>query len=146
LDVSRPPKRKLPPLPKAPHKNLPIRPYDITNEETERVAKEHHEAQKRKKKPKPPSVYTDKQIKYANYFLTLPSQYDLHHKPDDYVCTMQKTKKSKATSGASGRKSKKSASEKRTYVPHLGEHANKIDPTTQGVIRTSSPLVQHQNL
>jgi hypothetical protein len=41
---------------------------------------------------------------------------------------MQKMKKSKATSGASGRKSKKSASEKRTDVPQLGAQAKQLIP------------------
>jgi hypothetical protein len=40
----------------------------------------------------------------------------------------KKSKKSNATSGASGRKSMKSASEKRTYVPQLGEQAKQSIP------------------
>jgi hypothetical protein len=35
------PKRKLSPLPKVHHANLPIRPYDRTPEENARIAKEH---------------------------------------------------------------------------------------------------------
>jgi hypothetical protein len=35
-----PPKRKLSPLPKAPHPDFPIRPYDRTPEENARIAKE----------------------------------------------------------------------------------------------------------
>jgi hypothetical protein len=38
------PKRKLSPLPKVPHANLPIRPYDRTPEENARIAKEHYDA------------------------------------------------------------------------------------------------------
>jgi hypothetical protein len=67
--------------------NLPIRPYDRTPEENDRITKEHHDAQMKNKKPEPRSTYTEKQINYANYFLSLPSQYDLHHKPDDYLHT-----------------------------------------------------------
>jgi hypothetical protein len=40
-----PPKHKLSPLPKVPHANLPIRPYDRTPEENARIAKEHYDAQ-----------------------------------------------------------------------------------------------------
>jgi hypothetical protein len=36
-----PPKRKLSPLPKVPHQNIPIRPYDRTPEENAKIAKEH---------------------------------------------------------------------------------------------------------
>jgi hypothetical protein len=39
-----PPKRKLSPLPKVSHLNLPIRPYDRTPEENARIAKEHYDA------------------------------------------------------------------------------------------------------
>jgi hypothetical protein len=39
-----PPRRKLLPLPKLPHQNFPIRTYDVTNEENDRIAKEHYEA------------------------------------------------------------------------------------------------------
>jgi hypothetical protein len=83
-----PPKQKRSPLPKVPYLNLPIRPYDRTPKENDRIAKEHHDAHMKKKKPEPCLVYTKKQINYANYFLTLPSKYDLHHKPDDCLCTL----------------------------------------------------------
>jgi hypothetical protein len=42
----------------------------------------------KKKEPKPRPEYTEKQKDYAKYLLTLPSQYDLHHKPDDYLRTL----------------------------------------------------------
>jgi hypothetical protein len=83
-----PTKRKLSPLPKVSHLNLLIRPYDRTPEENARIAKEHYDAQMKKKKPEPHPEYTEKQIDYAKYLLTLPSQYDLHHKPDDYLRTL----------------------------------------------------------
>jgi hypothetical protein len=68
-----PPKRKLSPLPKVPHVNLPIRPYDRTPEENARIAKEHYNAQMKKKEPEPRPEYTEKQKEYAKYLLTLPS-------------------------------------------------------------------------
>jgi hypothetical protein len=64
-----PPKRKLSPLPKVPHLNLPIRPYDHTPEENARIAKEHYDAQMKKKKPEPRPEYTEKQKDYAKYLL-----------------------------------------------------------------------------
>jgi hypothetical protein len=85
-----PPKRKLSPLPKVPHLNLPIRPYDCTTEENARIAKEHYDAQMKKKEPEPRPEYTEEQKDYAKYLLTLPLQYDLHHKPNDYLRTLQK--------------------------------------------------------
>jgi hypothetical protein len=56
-----PPKQKLSPLPKVPHPNLPIRPYDRTLEENARIAKEHYDAQMKKKKPEPHPEYTEKE-------------------------------------------------------------------------------------
>jgi hypothetical protein len=67
------PKHKLSPLPKVPHANLPIRPYDHTPEENARIAKEHYDAQMKKNEPEPHPKYTEKQKAYAKYLLTLPS-------------------------------------------------------------------------
>jgi hypothetical protein len=112
------PKRKLSPLLKVPHANLPIRPYDRTPEENARIAKEHYDAQMKKKEPEPRPEYTEKQKAYAKYLLTLPSQYDLHHNPDDYTRTLQKEgKKSKSRASASGSKSSTSTSKKRSDIP-----------------------------
>jgi hypothetical protein len=61
------------PLPKVPHANLPIRPYDRTPEENARISKEHYDAQMKKKESEPRPEYTEKQIAYAKYLLTLPS-------------------------------------------------------------------------
>jgi hypothetical protein len=109
--------------------NLPIRPYDRTPEENDRITKEHHDAQIKNKKPEPRPTYTEKQINYANYFLSLPSQYDLHHKPDDYLHTLQKEgKKSRSSRSASGSKSSKSASGKRSDVLQLGQQAKQSIP------------------
>jgi hypothetical protein len=47
------PKHKLSPLPMVPHAILPIRPYDHTPEENARIAKEHYDAQMKKKEPEP---------------------------------------------------------------------------------------------
>jgi hypothetical protein len=55
-----PPKQKLSPLPKVSHPNLPIRPYDRTPEENTRTAKEHYDAQMKKKEPEPRPEYTKK--------------------------------------------------------------------------------------
>jgi hypothetical protein len=110
------------PLPKVPHLNLPIRPYDHTPKENARIAKEHYDVQMKKKKPEPHLEYTEKQKDYAKYLLTLPSQYDLHHKPDDYLRTLQKEgKKSRSSTSASGSKSSKSASKERSDVSQLGQ-------------------------
>jgi hypothetical protein len=76
----------------------------------------------KKKKPEPQLEYTEKQKDYAKYLLTMPSQYDLHHKPDDYQHTLQKEgKKSRSSTSASGSKSSKSASKKRSDVLQLGQ-------------------------
>jgi hypothetical protein len=84
----------------------------------------------KKKKPKPRPEYTEKQTDYAKYLLTLPSQYDLHHKPDDYLRTLQKEKKkSRSSTNASGSKSSKSASKKRSDVPHLRQQAKQSIPS-----------------
>jgi hypothetical protein len=48
-----PPKQKLSPLSKVPHLNFPIRPYDRTPEENGRIAKEHYDAQIKKRNPSP---------------------------------------------------------------------------------------------
>jgi hypothetical protein len=112
------PKHKLSPLPKVPHANLPIRPYDRTSEENARIAKEHSNAQIKKKEPEPRPEYTDKQIAYAKYLLTLSSQYDLHHRPDDYTRALQKEgKKNRSRASASGSKSSSTTSKKRLDVP-----------------------------
>jgi hypothetical protein len=72
----------------------------------------------KKKEPEPHPEYTEKQKEYAKYLLTLPSQYDLHHKPDDYLHTLQKEgKKSRSRASASGSKSSTSTSKKRSDVP-----------------------------
>jgi hypothetical protein len=103
----------LSPLPKVPHPNLPIRPYDRTPEENTRITKEHYDAQMKKKEPEPRPEYTEKQKEYAKYLLTLPSQYDLHHKPDDYLHALQKEgKKSRSHASARGSKSSTSTSKK----------------------------------
>jgi hypothetical protein len=68
-----PPKQKLLPLPKVPHPNLPIKPYDCTPEEIARITKEHYDAHMKKKEPKPHPEYTKKQKEYTKYLLTLPS-------------------------------------------------------------------------
>jgi hypothetical protein len=78
------------------------------------IAKEHYDAQMKKKEPEPRPKYTEKQIAYAKYLLTLPSQYDLHHKPDDYTRALQKEgKKSRSRASASGSKSSSTTSKKR---------------------------------
>jgi hypothetical protein len=78
----------------------------------------------KKKEPEPRSEYTEKQKDYAKYLLTLPSQYDLHHKPNDYLRTLQKEgKNSRSRTSASGSKSSRSRSKKRSNVPQLGQQA-----------------------
>ena len=78
------------PLPKVPHKNLPIRPYDRTEEENAAIAKAEKEAHFAKKTEPAPPVYTEKQKGLARGFVTTPRQYDLHHKLDNYVRILQK--------------------------------------------------------
>jgi hypothetical protein len=141
------PKQKLSPLPKVPHLNLPIRPYDRTLEENGRIAKEHYDAQMKKKKPEPRPKYTEKQINYAKYLLTLPSQYDLHHKPGDYLRTLQKEgKKSRSSRSASGSKSSKSARMKRSDVPQLRQRAKQSIPPLKVLSENVPSLVQQQSL
>jgi hypothetical protein len=63
-------------------------------------------------------------------FLNTKSQYELHHKPDDYLRTLQKeiVKQSKSSKSTSGSKSSKSASGKRSDVPQLGQQAKQSIP------------------
>jgi hypothetical protein len=76
----------------------------------------------KKKEPEPRPEYIEKQKAYAKYLLTLPSQYDLHHKPDDYTRILQKEgKKSRSRATASGSKSSTSTSKKISDVPQLGQ-------------------------
>ncbi|KAI4993564.1 hypothetical protein ZWY2020_007877 [Hordeum vulgare] len=134
------PKRKLSPLPKAPHANLPIRPYDRTAEENTRIAKEHHDAQMKKKEPEPRPEYTEKQIAYAKYFTKLPSQYD-------YTRTLQKEgKKSRSRASASGSKSSSTTSKKRPDVPQLGQQAKQSIPPLRVLPENVPPLVQGKDL
>jgi hypothetical protein len=142
-----PPKQKLSPLPKVPHPNLPIRPYDRTPKENARIAKKHYDAQMKKKDPDPRPKYTEKQKDYAKYLLTLPSQYDLHHKPDDYLRTLQKEgKKSRSRTSASGSKSSTSASKKRSNVPQLGQQAKQSIPPLRVLSENVPSLMQGQSL
>ena len=116
------PKRKRSPLLKVRHANLPIRPYDRIPEENARIEKEQHEAQMKRKEPEPRPKYTEKNIAWAKDFITTPSQYDLHYKPDDYTRTLQKeVKKSRSRASASGSKSTSTTSKKRSDVPQLGQ-------------------------
>jgi hypothetical protein len=62
------PKQKLSPLPKVPHPNLPIRPYDRTPKENARIAKEHYDAQMKKKEPEPHPEYTEKKKNMQNTY------------------------------------------------------------------------------
>jgi hypothetical protein len=100
----------------------------------------------KKKKPEARPEYTEKQIDYAKYLLTLPSQYDLHHKPDDYLRTLQKEgKKSRSSTSASGSKSSKSASKKRSDVPQLGQQAKQSIPPLKVLSENVLSLVQQQS-
>ena len=149
------PKQKLLPLPKVPHKNLPIRPYDRTDEEIAAIAKAEKDAHFAKKKTEPTPVYTEKQIAWGVDFLSTKSQYELHHKPDDYARTLrkeaEKNKSSKSASGskasesASGSKASKSASGKRRDVPQLGEQAKQSIPPLK-VLSKDVPQAQQQDL
>jgi hypothetical protein len=76
----------------------------------------------KKKELEPCLEYTEKQKEYAKYLLNLSSQYDLHHKPNDYLHTLQKEgKKSRSRASASGSKSSTSTSKKRSDIPQLGQ-------------------------
>jgi hypothetical protein len=93
----------------------------------------------KKKEPEPRPKYTKKQKECAKYLLTLPSQYDLHHKPDDYTRTMQKEeKKTRSCASASGSKSSTSTSKKKIKHSSAWTTGQTIDPTPQGVIREYS--------
>ena len=72
------------------------------------IANAEKDAHFAKKKPEPAPVYTDKEKKWALEFLNTKSQYELHHKPDDYVRTLRKeVEKSQSSQSASESKSKK---------------------------------------
>jgi hypothetical protein len=101
----------------------------------------------KKKEPEPRPEYTEKQIAYAKYLLTLPSQYDLHHKPDDYTRALQKEgKKSRSRASASGSKSSSTTSKKRLDVPQLGQHAKQSIPPLRVLPENVPSLVQGQDL
>ncbi|KAI4971038.1 hypothetical protein ZWY2020_001952 [Hordeum vulgare] len=139
------PKRKLSPLPKVPHANLPIRPYDRTPKENARIAKEQHDAQMKRKEPEPRPEYTEKHIAWAKDFITTPSQYDLHYKADDYTRTLQKeVKKSSSRASASGSKSSSTTSKKKSDVPQLGQQAKQSIPPLKVLTENVPPPVQGQ--
>jgi hypothetical protein len=101
----------------------------------------------KKKEPEPRPEYTEKQKYYAKYLLTLPLQYDLHHKPDDYLRILQKEgKKSRSRTSASGRKSSTSASKKRSDVPQLGQQAKQSIPPLRVLSENVPSPVQGQSL
>jgi hypothetical protein len=71
----------------------------------------------------------------------------LHHKPDDYLRTLQKEgKKSRSSTSASGSKSSKSASKKRSDVPQLGQQAKQSIPPLKVLFENVLSLVQQQSL
>ena len=84
----RSPKRRRSPLPKVPHKNLPVLAYHRTQEEIEAISNAEVAAHFAKKDPEPKPLYTEKQNEYAVDLLTAERQYDLHHKPDEYTHTL----------------------------------------------------------
>ena len=148
---NRSPKRKLSPLPKVPHANSPKRSYDLTSEELDASCKASIEAWKRacaeKWKPEPRPIYTEKQINYCHFFADCPNQYTMHHKPDDYLRTLQKeeAKKSRSSKSASGSQSNKSsASVKRSDVPQLGQQAKQSIPALK--VPSIPPLLQQQDV
>jgi hypothetical protein len=101
----------------------------------------------KKKEPEPRPKYTEKQKEYAKYLLTLPSQYDLYPKPDDYTRTLQKEgKKTRSRASASGSKSSTSTSKKRLDVPQLGQQAKQSIPPLRVLSENVPSLVQGQNL
>jgi hypothetical protein len=101
----------------------------------------------KKKEPEPHPEYTEKQKDYAKYLLTLPSQYDLHHKPDDYLRTLQKEgKKSRSRTSTSGSKSSTSTSKKRSDVPQLGQQAKQSIPPLRVLSENVTSRVQGQSL
>ena len=141
------PKRKLSPLPKVPHKNLPIRPYDRTKEENAAIAKAEKEAHFAKKTEPAPPVYIEKKKGWARGFVTTPRQYDLHHKPDNYLCILQKeSSKSKSSkSTASGSRSS-ARGERRRDVPQLGQQARQSIPPLNVVFEAAPQLVMQKDM
>ena len=105
------------PLLKVPHKNLSIRVYDRTEEENTAIAKAEKDVHFAKKSKTAPPVNTDKEKNWAREFVTTPRQYDLHHKPDNYVRIFQKesskSKSSKSTASGSRSSARGGRSEER---------------------------------
>jgi hypothetical protein len=123
-----------------------MRPYDRTPEENARIAKEHYDAQMKKKEPDPRLEYTKKQKAYAKYLLTLPSQYDLHHKPDDYTCTLQKEgKRADHVQVRVGANQVQVQAKKRSNVPQLGQQAKQSIPPLRVLSENVLSLVQGQD-
>jgi hypothetical protein len=101
----------------------------------------------KKNEPEPRLEYTQKLKDYAKYLLTLPSQYDLHHKPDNYLRTLQKEgKKSRSHTSASGCKSSTSTSKKRSDVPQLGQQAKQSIPPLRVLSENVPSRLQGQSL
>jgi hypothetical protein len=101
----------------------------------------------KKKEPEPRPEYTEKQKEFANYMLTLPKQFELHHKPDDYLRTLQKEgKKSRSRRSASGSKSSTSTSKTRSDVHQLGQQAKQSIPPLRVLSENVPAPVQGQSL
>ena len=108
----RPEPEPLTKVPKVP----PRRPYDMTDNETEKWVQADTEAQiakwKQSRLPEPTVVYTEEAIQWAKEFLSHPSQFELN-KPDDYTRYMRRNRHPAPTST--------SASSGKRDVPQLGE-------------------------
>jgi hypothetical protein len=65
--------------------------------------------------------------------------------PDDYLRTLQKEEQ-KSRSSASGRKSSKSASKKRSDIPQLRQQAKQSIPPLKVLSENVPSLVQQQSL
>ena len=75
-------KHKRSPLPKVPHKNLPIRPYDRTEAENAAEVAAYNKTFFAPKKPEQKPVYDEKTKKWRKSFLEQPSQISMNLQSD----------------------------------------------------------------
>ena len=78
--------------------------------------------------------------------MNTPRQYDLHHKPDNYRCILEKeASKSKSSKRASSSRSS-ARSETRRDVPQLGQQAKKSIPPLNVLSEAFPQLVMQQGM
>ena len=119
---SRLTKRKRSPIPAVPHKNLPKRPYDYTDEETDVIAKnQYKDWLANQKKPKAPEFPATSEEKAAVFKMLKTLEQPPPILIPDYDRSIRK-------SAEANRQRSKSSSASGKSVPQLGEQKNQSCP------------------